>query len=379
MVVMTGSGGDVGGGEIAFWKMSGSGNDFVVIDAGANTVPEDLAGFVRAVCHRRHGVGADGVVLIWPPDPGDSGPDALAGWGTVGSDATGASLGGLGVASPTEADGSAMRPVGSGESFSTSAVSGNPGGSGGGAAGTGVTNTAAIRYRWTYHNADGSEGEFCGNGAMCGARFAAHHGRAPVGVPFAFWTAAGCTEATVEAGGMVRLLLAPPGPVGPPVRVEVEGLCLDLYPITVGVPHAVLVAGSMDAQTTSMVRERFVAVGRAVRWHPAFAPAGTNLDLADELGEQLLGMRTYERGVEDETLACGSGAVAVALVAASLGLTRLPARVVTSGGPILTVAAAPGPGEPRRVTLGGGARLVASGTIHLEGLVGDAGASLSSR
>ncbi|MDQ3514131.1 MAG: diaminopimelate epimerase [Chloroflexota bacterium] len=313
-----------------FWKMSGSGNDFIVIDAWQTTLPEDLPAFVRAVCHRRHGVGADGIVLIHPagPDAGDPAPDVA----------------------PDQHPGAGGAPDPR-----------RPG------------PMTPVLYRWQYLNADGTEGEFCGNGAMCGARFAAHHGLAPFGIPFAFWTAAGRTEATVERDGGVRLLLAPPGPVGSPVRVEVAGVGLDLHPIIVGVPHAVLVAGSMDAPTAALVRERFVAVGRAVRRHPAFAPAGTNLDLADVCGEHEVRMRTYERGVEDETLACGSGAVAVALVTAALGLTRLPVRVETSGGPTLTVAGPAGPAGPDgsgRVTLGGEARLVASGTIHLDGLTG---------
>ncbi|MEJ7762507.1 MAG: diaminopimelate epimerase [Thermomicrobiales bacterium] len=339
------------GGDLPFWKMSGSGNDFIVIDAGETTLPDDLGGFVRAVCHRRHGVGADGVVLISPP-----GSDGAARWHVGGPGAAGrdpvrqAGADGGGPAGTAGAD---PRPEG---------MSGPAGVAG-----------AVVRYRWTYHNADGSEGEFCGNGAMCGARFAALRGRVPLGVPFVFWTVAGLTEATVTADGGVRLLLAPPGPVLPPVRIEAEGVGLDLYPITVGVPHAVLVGGTMDAATAALVRERFVAVGRAVRWHPAFAPAGTNLDLAGVEDGDVVRMRTYERGVEDETLACGSGAVAVSLVTAELGLTRLPVRVQTSGGPALTVDAIAGPGESRRVTLGGEARVVASGTIHLDGLAVDTG------
>jgi len=105
------------------------------------------------------------------------------------------------------------------------------------------------------------------------------------------------------------------------------------YPISsinTGVPHAVFFWKSLE--TLDVVK-----VGRAIRYHSHFAPAGTNANFVRVEGDSRLSIRTYERGVEDETLACGTGTVASTLVAAFKGLVRSPASVQTRGGEVLTV------------------------------------------
>ncbi len=285
------------GGTVPFWKMSGSGNDFVVVDNRAGVVPLARAGaFARRVCERRVSIGADGVVLI---------------------------------------DGVAAGEPGAGEAH----------------------------FRWTYFNADGSEGELCGNGAMCGARFAVLHGIAPGRCRFQ--TPSGIVAAEVPDADkpLVRIEIADPGPIGQEVWIEVEDRDLALRPVRVGVPHAVVVVNDVDAFADAA---SFWRIGRGVRCHAAFAPAGTNVDVIAVVDGQTLRMRTYERGVEDETLACGTGAVASAMVAVAAGVVTRPVTVGTSGGLPLEVDFRSEGGRVSGVTLAGQARVVASGVLWEE-------------
>lgn len=256
---------------VRFHKMHGSGNDFVLIDRRESMIPRvDEAAWVRAVCHRRVGIGADGVVFIEHVDP--TLPDAA------------------------EAD-----------------------------------------FRWRYINADGSTGEMCGNGAMCGARFAVLQGIAPS--TCAFQTDAGLVRAVVDpAGPAVSLAMVDSGTYTPPRAIATSVGTLEIASITVGVPHAVIVTA--DADRWPPDGGAFHEIAREIRQHPAFAPQGTNVDVISRLGSSSVRMRTYERGVEAETLACGTGAVASAIVASRLGLvdaveasaaSRL-IRVMSSGG-----------------------------------------------
>lgn len=277
--------------RLPFAKMSGSGNDFVVIDNRTGLVPAaNAAEFTRRVCRHRLSVGADGVVLIEAAD------DAVA------------------------------------------------------------------HFRWRYINADGSDGEMCGNGAMCGARFAHLQGIAPA--QCVFETASGLISAQVEAD-RVRLRMVEPGPVQLDLSVEAAGQALRLHAVEVGVPHVVLITEDADAFAPGA---ELIRIGGAVRYHAAFAPAGTNVNVISLLGPQRLRMRTYERGVEDETLACGTGAVASAVVGTRLGLVSPPVEVVASSGRVLGVDFAWDGERATGVRLSGEARVVATGEIWAEAL-----------
>jgi diaminopimelate epimerase len=182
-------------------------------------------------------------------------------------------------------------------------------------------------FRWRFYNADGSEPEMCGNGGRCAARFAVLNGIAPPGLTFD--TLAGTIEAEVK-GRRVKLLMAGVGELRLDQTIPLGETTLLGHFMKVGVPHvAVPVA---DLETTPVT-----GWGRAVRFHPLFAPAGTNVNFIRMEGPQTLRIRTYERGVEDETLACGTGAVAAALIAARLGQVVSPVTVHTRGGEALTV------------------------------------------
>lgn len=219
-------------------------------------------------------------------------------------------------------------------------------------------------FRWRYFNADGSEGEMCGNGAMCGARFAELIGAAPAET--AFSTMSGVVRATVDPeSGLVELAMPDTGPIEAPRAVEVDGIAYELTPIAVGVPHAVLHVQDADAFGSRADLER---IGRAIRHSEAFAPSGTNVNVVSSLGENRLRMRTYERGVEAETLACGTGAVASAVVSAGRGLVTAPVEIVTSSGMPLVASFDLGQNGARTVTLRGQTRIVMSGTIRADAL-----------
>jgi diaminopimelate epimerase len=154
------------------------------------------------------------------------------------------------------------------------------------------------------------------------------------------------------------------GPIQRNLEITAAGHDLTLHAIQVGVPHAVLVVPDADAFPA---HGTFNEVGRAVRLHRTF-PAGANLNVITVRDKQTLRMRTYERGVEDETLACGTGAVASAVVATALGLVSPPIAVITSGGPTLTVDFAWDGDRAQDVRLTGEARVVATGEIWPEAL-----------
>ena len=230
-----------------------------------------------------------------------------------------------------------------------------------------------IGFAWRYRNADGSEGEFCGNGAMCAARMAALIGI--TGTRGIFSTPAGVIFATVADAPddpRVAIALSDPTPVSPEARITVAGQPIAVHATTVGVPHAVTVVAAIDEPFPDHGPGvgTLVAVGRAVRRHAHFAPAGTNLDAIQVRPDGTVIMRTYERGVEDETLACGSGAVASALVATALGRAASPVTVITrNGSPLIVTFDWDAAGtQATNVSLSGQAAVIAIGELTPEAL-----------
>jgi len=267
----------------AFFKMCGSGNDFVFLD-GRHTDPGRWpAGRIAKVCARATGVGADGLVILTP--------------------------------------GSASGAV-----------------------------------RFLFFNSDGSRGEMCGNAALCATRLSAMLGLAdPQDVRLE--TDAGLVRGTADPAGGPRAQLVLPdvevvrSPDVAPVPGEAEpGFAL------VGVPHLVVPVGDVDAVD---LRVR----GRELRFHPEVAPAGANVNFVARARDGWV-MRTYERGVEAETLACGTGAVACATVLAGRGQVTLPWSVTSRAGSVLTVSGQiTAEGTLLKPRLAGEARLVFTGTI----------------
>jgi diaminopimelate epimerase len=186
-------------------------------------------------------------------------------------------------------------------------------------------------FAMRYFNSDGRPAEYCGNGARCLARLALDLGLGSADGRVRFRTAAGVQEARRGPDGRgIELHFGVVPSEGEACEVEVSGRRFEGRLIVAGVPHFV----------TPVERVEWVPVvewGSALRHHARFGPAGTNVDFVAPLNAGRIAMRTYERGVEAETLACGSGAIASALWAAVRGETS-PVSVVTAGGDELVVS-----------------------------------------
>ncbi len=208
-------------------------------------------------------------------------------------------------------------------------------------------------FRMRFFNPDGGEAEMCGNGARCVARLAHELGAAPARMTIE--TAAGLVRAEA-LGERVRLGMTDPRDWRMDRMLEAEGRRWAYGFVNTGVPHAVLRVEQLD----DLDVERF---GSAIRHHPDFQPAGANADFIEVAGPARLRIRTFERGVESETWACGTGIVAAALVAARAGWVRSPVAVVTRGGYELTVAFEGSGDHLCGVTLDGPAEHVFRGTI----------------
>ncbi len=187
--------------------------------------------------------------------------------------------------------------------------------------------TGRADWSWEFYNSDGSVADMCGNGARCFARFVQRLTGAAGEVTFE--TGAGVIRATF-AGERVTVNLTPPHGMRLNERVEVGGEQVTVHAVNTGVPHAVVLVEDADQ---AMVQEQ----GRAIRRHAHFAPKGTNVNFVQVLGPGHIRVRTYERGVEGETLACGTGVTASALVMARLHGLGSPVKVQVQGGDALEV------------------------------------------
>jgi diaminopimelate epimerase len=239
---------------IEFYKMSGSGNDFIIIDnRDLSLNVGDLPAFARRVCERKISVGADGLFLIEP--------------------------------------------------------------------------SKTVDFKWQFFNSDGSVAEMCGNGSRCVARYAYLKGIAPK--KMSFETLAGIISAEVN-DDVVKVRLTDPSPLKIAQTIMLNGRECILDCIDTGVPHTVAFVDSVETCAV-------VGTGRQIRHHEHFAPRGTNADFAEVLDRHKMKVRTYERGVEDETLACGTGDVAAVLAAASRGLVETPVDVIVQSGETLRI------------------------------------------
>ncbi len=212
-------------------------------------------------------------------------------------------------------------------------------------------------FKFRYYNADGGEAEMCGNGARCFGRFtAALMPEPPDRVTFE--TIAGTLAAEmVEAD--VRIAMSDPVDLAMDSGAAVPGLDATLHSVNTGVPH--VVAFVEDLENTDVF-----AHGRAIRRHERFAPNGTNANFVEVLAPGHISIRTYERGVEDETLACGTGMVASALFHHLRSGDPSPIKVDVKGGETLEIGfEKTGDHEFRNVTLTGPADFVFEGDIEI--------------
>ena len=215
-------------------------------------------------------------------------------------------------------------------------------------------------FRFRYYNADGGEAEMCGNGARCFGRFTAHLGEIVL-KKVTFETIAG-TLAAEMIGEDVRIAMSEPKDLKLNTGATIPGFDGVLHFVNTGVPHVVTFLDSPETLDEFDVYNH----GAAIRNHAAFAPAGTNANFAAVLAPNHISIRTYERGVEDETLACGTGMVASALVHHLLTGAASPIKVDVEGGDTLEIGfEKAGDQTFKNVTLSGPADFVFEGEIEI--------------
>jgi diaminopimelate epimerase len=267
---------------VNFTKMSGAGNDFVLIDNRAQSLALNAAQ-AAFLCDRHRGIGADGVIIL--------------------------------------------KPCASGKAD----------------------------WAWDFYNSDGSTAEMCGNGARCFGRFVRQLTGAKTG--FTFETRAGVLTARFK-GDAPSVTLTAPKDLRLNEKVSLTIGPTPIHSLNTGVPHAVLFVPDADK---AMVQN----LGVEIRYHAHFAPRGTNVNFVHVLGGNAIRVRTYERGVEGETLACGTGVTASALISAELHHLTPPVSVEVLGGKTLEVNFEKKDGQFANVTLTGPADFVFEGRIEL--------------
>ena len=210
-------------------------------------------------------------------------------------------------------------------------------------------------FRMRYFNADGGEAEMCGNGARCFARFA--NKVAGSKEKISFETPAGVISAKL-AGDLVTLQMTEPTDLRLKTTLRVMDENKTVHFINSGVPHVVISVLQLDDVDVQ-------GAGSAIRHHKMFSPKGTNVNFLEKRGPKQIAVRTYERGVEAETLACGTGIVASALIFAATENAASPITVIARGGDELRVGFEKSDTAFRNVTLTGPAEFVFEGSIEI--------------
>ncbi|MEW6302028.1 MAG: diaminopimelate epimerase [Verrucomicrobiota bacterium] len=267
---------------VAFTKMNGAGNDFVLIDNRDRKLKLSKEQVVR-ICNRQRGIGADGLLMLIPNTSG-------------------------------KAD-----------------------------------------WAWEFYNSDGSVADMCGNGARCFARFTQR--LAGTNGSLSFETGAGVIRASFQ-GDRPTINLTTPRDLRHDETIATSIGELSIHSLNTGVPHAIIFVPDADKAMVSQL-------GPEIRYHQHFAPKGTNVNFVQLKGPNFIRVRTYERGVEGETLACGTGVTASALVAAHLHQFTSPVKVQVQGGDLLEVGFRVEQANFTDVTLTGPADFVFEGKFDL--------------
>ena len=210
-------------------------------------------------------------------------------------------------------------------------------------------------WSWDFFNSDGSRAEMCGNGARCFARYIQKLTGAENKITFE--TTAGIITAVFQ-GEIVTINLTTPKELHLNETVSLKNGATTIHSLNTGVPHAVVFVEEADK---AMVQP----TGAEVRHHPHFAPKGTNVNFVQLLGTNSIRVRTYERGVENETLACGTGVTASALIASRTHQLESPIKVQVQGGDVLEVSFEEKNGTFGNVRLTGPADFVFEGRIEI--------------
>ena len=219
-----------------------------------------------------------------------------------------------------------------------------------------VEKSDTVDFKWRFFNSDGSRADMCGNGARCAARFA--YEKKIAGDTLSFETEAGIVNAEIS-GKNVKLNMPDPGDLVENEALETEDGMLLFNFIDTGVPHSVVRVKEIDKIDVPRL-------GRMIRFHERFAPEGTNVNFVASDGDSNLMLRTYERGVEDETLGCGTGAIAVALVESAKTGVPSPIRVTTRSRSVLTIYFSRKEDKFFDIVMEGDARIIYEGFLSRE-------------
>lgn len=228
-----------------------------------------------------------------------------------------------------------------------------------------VERNAKADFTMKYYNADGSYGGMCGNGGRCIAQFAKLIG-VVAGNKFKFEALGHVYSGEIDHD-IVSLRMKDPSSLLLGDRIDVDGLSINVHFVNTGSPHCVI----LDQENPGLLKPDFSMadifhLGRKIRYHQRFAPDGTNVNFVQILDATSIRIRTYERGVEDETLACGTGSIASAVVTAMLGKCESPVEVHTRSNEILTISFFEGEKDVSEVTLTGRAQMVFQGSIDFK-------------
>ena len=273
--------------KLQFTKMSGAGNDFVVIDNRTRFVRNGEA-LARKLCDRRWGIGADGLLL--------------------------------------------------------------------------VEQSATADFGMKYYNADGSYGGMCGNGGRCVARFAVDNG---IAGPKQSFEALEFTYRAVVQPDTVALSMKDPVGLRTNLKIKVGSMLLNAYFTDTGSPHVVIPIQQLRRKYRTLDQIPLEILGAKIRNHRLLKPTGANVNFIDKMKDNSLRMRTYERGVEAETLACGTGSIASAVVAAIIWKLESPVMILASSGSRLAVGFKKQGSTFRNVTLTGPATVTFRGEIDV--------------
>jgi diaminopimelate epimerase len=276
--------------KIPFTKMSGAGNDFILVDNRSGNFPVAWDAFAAKECSRRTGIGADGLLVL--------------------------------------------------------------------------STTKDAPFILHYFNADGSSGSMCGNGGRCAAAYL----MADLNLPAVDIAVIDYLYHADAAGENVKLRMKNPSSLLYRNKLNLFGQPIVYSYCNSGSPHVVIYYADLPKPLLDEIGEKGIQrIGRAIRMHEAFAPGGANVNFIAIKQNGRLSMRTYERGVEDETLACGTGAVACSVISAGLEELSSPVTVETSSGEELKVSFTLHKGDFTNVWLEGSARKIFEGVVVYEG------------
>ncbi len=268
--------------NISFVKMSGAGNDFIIIDKAQNPEIALTNNVISRLCNRRNGIGADGIIII--------------------------------------------------------------------------SGHKEFDFSMDYFNADGSTGTLCGNGARCAIKFAHDAGKTKSNFVSFISNEIEYTGELLN-NGLVKFNLKPPVNIEENISLEIAGSGISASFLHTGSPHVVIVVDDIDDVPV-------IKIGREIRYSKSFAPEGTNVNFIETTGKKIF-IRTYERGVEDETYACGTGAVASAIIGNIKFGVESPVSLHTKGGDELIVDFIVDGSDYKNVSLTGPVKEVFNGEISI--------------